>query len=100
MLEVSWQHILREKVFIQHDKSDAIGSPSHHILILVVLSREIEYVQQFVGLLQEGRHGSGFLFSLGHLGSCSHLISILTNGKIMDRNMAIIELMEVWAEMR
>jgi hypothetical protein len=96
MLEVSRQDILREEVFIQHDKSYPIGSPSHNILILIVLSREKEYVQKFVGLFQEGRHGPGFLFSLRYLGGCPHVISILANGKIMDRKMAIIELMEVW----
>jgi hypothetical protein len=37
---------------------------------------------------------------LGHLGGVPHVISILTNGKIMDRKKAIIELMEVWTEIR
>jgi hypothetical protein len=94
VLKVPGQHVLGEDILVEDNKSDAIGSPSHHVLVLVILSQSKPYIQQLVGLLEEGRDSSGFLFYLGEFSSVSHRISIFTNGKIMDRNMAIIELME------
>jgi hypothetical protein len=51
MFEILGQNILGENILVQDNKADTIGRPSDHVLVLIILNRNLAYIQQFVGLL-------------------------------------------------
>jgi hypothetical protein len=59
MLKIPRKYFLRKSILVEHYKSKSIWSPLNNIPDFLILKSVIIYIKQLVGLLEEGRNGSG-----------------------------------------